>query len=350
MKNNRELIFNWYNQNKRNLPWRHDKDPYHVWISEIMLQQTRIEAVIDYYHRFMNEIPDIETLANIEEDKLLKLWEGLGYYNRAKNLKKAAIEIMTNYHGNFPTTYVEIIKLPGIGEYTASAISSICFNEPQVTIDGNVLRVYARFYNDKRNVDDPKTKKAIREELMQFVPKESGSFNQGLMEIGETICLPNGLPKCEICPLKNDCLAKKNNTYLNLPVKEKKKDKKEEDYTVLLYHYQNKYAIYKRTKETLLNNLWAFPVINKNLSSTQLKEYLKVQNIAFSSISKEPMNTHIFTHKKWNMTSYIIELKNVENMEDYKWVTKKDLEHIYAIPTAFQPFREVITKKEEKQK
>ena len=135
MKNNRELIINWYNENKRNLPWRHDKDPYHVWISEIMLQQTRIEAVMDYYHRFMNEIPDIETLANIEEDKLLKLWEGLGYYNRAKNLKKAAIEIMKHYQGNFPTTYVEIIKLPGIGEYTASAISSICFNESQVTSD-----------------------------------------------------------------------------------------------------------------------------------------------------------------------------------------------------------------------
>lgn len=342
MKDYTQIIVNWYKQNKRNLPWREDNNPYHVWISEIMLQQTRIEAVINYYNRFMEYLPDISSLASVNEDKLLKLWEGLGYYNRARNLKKAAIEIMTNYHGKFPTTFVDIIKLPGIGEYTASAIASICFNGSEVTIDGNVLRVYTRFHNDTRNIDDTKTKKAIRAELMSIIPQESGDFNQGLMELGETICLPNGLPKCNICPLSKSCLANKEQSYLNIPVKNPKKEKNTELYTVLLFQYQNSFAIYKRTNESLLRKLWAFPMIEHNLTLKQLKEYLYKENISYKKINVGPKNIHIFTHKKWQMNSFFIELTTKENLSNYTWITELDIENTYAIPSAYQPFKQAI--------
>lgn len=350
MKDYTTIIVNWYKQNKRSLPWREDTNPYHVWISEIMLQQTRIESVIDYYYHFMEVLPDISSLASVNEDKLLKLWEGLGYYNRARNLKKAAIEIMTNYHGKFPTTYVYIIKLPGIGEYTASAISSICFNEPEVTIDGNVLRVYTRFYNDTRNIDEAQSKKAIRTELMNIIPHESGDFNQGLMELGETICLPNGLPKCDICPLSKTCLARKEQSYLNIPVRNPKKEKKLEFYTVLLFKYQDSFAIYQRTKESLLNKLWAFPMIENNLTLKELKKYLNQEHISYKDISLGPKNIHIFTHKKWQMNSFFIELTTKENLSDYTWITKLDLENTYAIPTAFQPFKQAIIERMKNQK
>ena len=349
MENYAETMVEWYIKNKRNLPWREDNLPYHIWISEIMLQQTRIEAVIDYYKRFIKEIPNIESLASVEEDKLLKLWEGLGYYNRAKNLKASAIQIMNNYQGNFPTEYTEILKLPGIGEYTASAIASICFKEKQVTIDGNVLRVYTRFYNDTRPIDEVETKKNIREKLLAIIPENSGEFNQGLMELGETVCIPTGIPKCEICPLSKDCLAREKNTYLTLPVKKSKKEKIEEQYTVLLYKYLDLFAIYKRTETSLLHNLWAFPMLEKFLTLTQLKKYLKEQNIKYESITTGPNHCHIFTHKKWNMNSYIIEVSSIDNLSKYKWVNKKELEEKYAIPTAFQPFKKKILESEEKE-
>ena len=208
-----ELLI-WYEQQKRNLPWRNDINPYHVWISEIMLQQTRIEAVIPYYERFMKELPIISSLASVDEDFLMKLWEGLGYYNRARNLKKAAIKIMNEYDGIFPNTYSEIIKLPGIGEYTASAISSICFGEKQVTVDGNVMRVFTRFYNDSSNISKNNTKKKIHDKLLSILPVDVGNFNQALMELGEVVCIHNGIPKCNDCPLRRSCQSYKNSNYL----------------------------------------------------------------------------------------------------------------------------------------
>ena len=337
-----EQIVKWYQENKRDLPWRKGKNPYHIWISEIMLQQTRIEAVIGYYYRFLEKIPDIKTLATIEEKSLLKLWEGLGYYNRARNLKIAANQIENEYQGKFPTTYVEIIKLKGIGEYTASAISSICYNEPQVTIDGNVLRVFTRFYNDQRNIDEPRTKKSIREYLQKIIPEESGDFNQGLMEIGETICIPNGIPKCNICPLKKDCLANHYNTYQDLPIRKKKIVKKQEDYTVLIFQNQDEVAIYQRTKESLLNNLWGFPQIEGLFSMEEIKDYLIKQNIKYQYIQQGIQNTHIFTHKKWNMISYKIRLTTNYSLKQYKWKKISEIKEEFAIPTAYKPFLEFL--------
>lgn len=334
MKQNLYLL-NWYQKNKRDLPWRKDQNPYHVWISEIMLQQTRIEAVIGYYDRFIKRLPSIQDLAQINDDELLKLWEGLGYYTRARNLKKAAIMIMEEYDGIFPNTFEQIMSLPGIGEYTASAIGSICFSLKEVTIDGNVLRVYMRLQNCYDNVDDLKIRKKVRNELQKIMPEEAGDFNQALMELGETICLPNGIPKCSECPLKNFCKSYQNDTYLELPIKNKKKDKKEEKYTILLFYYKSQFVLEKRKESGLLQNLWQFPNIQGHLTKKQLENYLKENKIKFLKVKKSVSYTHIFTHKRWNMISYMVELdKNDYNMN---WNDLKTLKE-KAIPTAFMPF------------
>lgn len=328
-------LLNWYQQNKRDLPWRKDQNPYHVWISEIMLQQTRIEAVIGYYDRFIKRLPSIQDLAQINDDELLKLWEGLGYYTRARNLKKAAIMIMEEYDGIFPNTFEQIMSLPGIGEYTASAIGSICFSLKEVTIDGNVLRVYMRLQNCYDNVDDLKIRRKVRNELQKIMPEEAGDFNQALMELGETICLPNGIPKCSECPLKNFCKSYQNDTYLELPIKNKKKDKKEEKYTILLFYYKSQFVLEKRKESGLLQNLWQFPNIQGHLTKKQLENYLKENKIKFLKVKKSVSYTHIFTHKRWNMISYMVELdKNDYNMN---WNDLKTLKE-RAIPTAFMPF------------
>lgn len=339
MKRCQKEIEVWYQKNKRNLPWRKDKEPYHVWISEIMLQQTRIEAVINYYQKFMQEIPTIQDLSKIEEEKLLKLWEGLGYYNRARNLKKAAQKIESEYQGDFPNSYDKLRTLPGIGDYTASAIASICFDEAQATIDGNVLRVYTRFYNDNSNIDSISTKKKIQKEIIKILPKKSGEFNEALMEIGETICIPNGVPICQKCPLKKYCQSKKLKNYLNLPVRSEKKAKKIIKYTVFLLKYQNQVIIKKRTTSSLLKNLWEFPNIEGHLTLPQVKKYLQKKNFSYSKIKKSNSYTHIFTHQSWNMISYIVEL-NKKPEESVK--TIPEIKEKYALPTAFQPFIKVL--------
>ena len=329
-------IMAWYQENQRPLPWREDTNPYHVWISEVMLQQTRIEAVIRYYHRFMKELPTIKDLANVEDEKLMKLWEGLGYYTRARNLKKAAIQVMERFAGEFPNTYEEILSLPGIREYTASAIASICFHEQQATIDGNVLRVYTRVQNDERNIAEEKTKKDIRKNLIKTLPKDAGTFNQGIMELGEVICIPKGSPKCEICPIQKDCTGYQKDTYQFLPKKEMNRGKKEENYTVLVFEKEGHLALEKRGAG-LLEGLWQFPNISGHLSEKKIKNYLKEKAIAHQNFKKGPSYVHIFTHKKWNITSYIIPVEN--KFTPYTWVSLEDLEKSYALPSAFQPIK-----------
>lgn len=335
-------LLDWYQENKRDLPWREDNNPYHIWISEIMLQQTRIEAVIPYYKRFMKELPTILDLAQVEEDKLLKLWEGLGYYNRARNLKKAACEIVSKYHGTFPNDYEKICALPGIGEYTASAIASICFSLKEVTVDGNVLRVYMRLKSSNENVDLLPIRKKVRKNLMEIVPKESGNFNQALMELGEVICLPNGMPKCNICPLQDFCKARKEHTYLSIPVRKQKTQKKQQKYTVLLYICGNKIALHKRGEEGLLKNLWEFPNISGSYKKEEVSRYLTECAMKTESIVQSISYTHIFTHVKWQMGSYIIKVS--EESKKYIWKDLKEIKKDFAIPSAFQPFLNVLEK------
>ncbi|MBQ3308076.1 MAG: A/G-specific adenine glycosylase [Bacilli bacterium] len=337
MKNCVEIILNWYRENKRDLPWRKDIDPYHVWISEIMLQQTRIDAVIDYYEKFMNRLPSIKDLSEISEDELLKLWEGLGYYSRARNLKKAAVLIMEKYHGVFPNTYDEILSLPGIGEYTAGAIASICFQLKEVAVDGNVMRVYSRVQDLDIDVSDLKVKKKVGEEIKKILPEESGEFNQGIMELGEVICLPNGEPKCELCPLKSRCMAFLNKRQTLIPRKIKKMEKLEEEYTLFLMKYNNKYALRKRDGG-LLKNMWEFPNKEGFYTYDEVKEI--IPNI--KTIQLGITNTHIFTHKKWFMNSYYLEVSKMDL--NYSWFTIEEIENNLALPSAFTPFLEYIKK------
>ena len=338
MKDCVELLLNWYHENKRSLPWREDKDPYHVWISEIMLQQTRIEAVVDYYHRFMKRLPNIHALSEINEDELLKLWEGLGYYSRARNLKKAAIKIENEFQGKFPDNYHDILSLPGIGEYTAGAISSICFQLKEVAIDGNVMRVYSRVTNSDIDVSDNKVKKEIGEKIKKILPKDSGDFNQGIMELGEVICIPGGVPKCSLCPLKEKCLAHLKNRECLIPRKIKKTKLLEEEYTLFLLKYKNMFALRKR-EVGLLKNMWEFPNKNGFLTFDEVKEIIPSINHIELGIT----NTHVFTHKKWYMNSYYIEVDQKD--ENYDWYTIEEIENNLALPTAFMPFFEDIKKR-----
>lgn len=336
-------LISWYRENKRALPWRMEPSSYHVWVSEIMLQQTRIEAVISYYLRFIEELPTVFELARVDEDKLLKLWEGLGYYNRARNLKKAAQIIVERYHGEFPSTYSEILQLPGIGEYTASAIASICFSEPQVTIDGNVLRVYTRVYNCYDSIDLLITRRQIREYLMTIIPEQAGEFNQALMELGEVVCIPRGVPKCQLCPLHDVCLSRKNRTFLSLPIRNPKKEKQVENYTVLLLKYHDKYAICQREETGLLANMWQFPMLSGDYSLDEVEQYLNDCGCEISTLRPAISYIHVFTHKKWKMSSYSIEIDFQSNdftqdVGKYNWVSLEELISKYAIPSAFLPF------------
>ena len=273
-----EPIVRWYQKQEKILPWKQDKEPYHVWVSEIMLQQTRIEAVKKYYTRFMKTLPTIQDLANVSEEKLLKLWEGLGYYSRARNLKKAAIQIEENYKGKMPTSYAELLKLSGIGEYTAGAIASISYQEKVPAIDGNVLRVISRVLASKEDVLLPETKKEITKKLSEIMPEEAGDFNEGLMELGETICIPNTIPLCEKCPIQPFCIANKENLTNEIPVRIKKQKRRIEEKTVFIVKNKDEIAIRKREKTGILANLYEFPnVIRRSSRGEDSRNFKKLE-------------------------------------------------------------------------
>ncbi|MBO5986043.1 MAG: A/G-specific adenine glycosylase, partial [Lachnospiraceae bacterium] len=265
----------WYDRNKRVLPWREKPTPYGVWISEIMLQQTRVEAVKPYYERFMHALPDISALSRVDEEELLKLWEGLGYYNRARNLKKAAQKIMELYGGEMPAEYDALLALPGIGSYTGGAIASIAFGLGKPAVDGNVLRVLSRLRADVRNVSDEKVRRAVEAELEYSMPKDRpGDFNQALMEIGACVCMPNGAPHCEACPLAFECKAHANGSELAYPVKEAKKARTKEDKTVLLIRDAGRVALTKRPSKGLLAGMYEFPCLTGHVSAKEVAKYL----------------------------------------------------------------------------
>lgn len=332
-----EPLLEWYEKNKRVLPWRENKNPYSIWISEIMLQQTRIEAVKSYYERFMKEIPNVQVLANIEEEKLLKLWEGLGYYNRARNLQKAAKLIEEKYQGKMPNSYKELITLPGIGEYTAGAIESIAYNEPVTAIDGNVLRVISRLIASTKDVLLPETKKEMQNRIEKIIPKRAaGDFNEALMELGELVCLPNGEPECSKCPLNQYCKAYKENLTNKIPVREKKAKRREEEKTVfILISPTGKIAIQKREQKGVLKGMYEFPNIShKCLESEIIKVVKDKWNIQTRQIKFLGEYKHIFTHIEWKMYGYQIKVR--ESDKQFLWISKEELETSYAMPTAFK--------------
>ena len=343
------LLLPWYEKKKRDLPWRKDKDPYHVWLSEIMLQQTRVEAVVGYYRRFLSALPTIRSLAETDEETLLKLWEGLGYYNRARNLQKAAQVIVQQHGGTFPKTYDAIRALPGIGPYTAGAIGSICFDLPTPAVDGNVLRVFTRYCEDSANIDKQSTKAAVAQALRPvYRSPNCGAMTQALMELGATICVPNGAPKCESCPLKASCKANRNATWMFYPVRDEKKARKTVFKTVLILQCGERFAIRKRPKTGLLASLWEFPNADVAPTEQTVPDAAAQHALTLAAqLGAQPTDlvlqtgyTHIFTHVEWHMTGYLIRCRKMP--DGFHWVTKEQLEHEYALPSAFRPFWELV--------
>ncbi len=336
-----EALLSWYPEHKRDLPWRKDREPYHVWLSEIMLQQTRVEAVKEYYKRFLAALPTIEALAQVEEDELLKLWEGLGYYNRARNLKKAAGMVMEQFHGAFPDTYEEIRSLAGIGDYTAGAIGSICFDLPTPAVDGNVLRVYTRVMEDASNIDKQTTKRAVRDALATVYPiGQCGSMTQALMEVGATVCVPNGAPRCEQCPLAGICLAYEHGTWSQYPVRAEKKARRKEDKTVLLLQCGERIAVRKRPANGLLSGLWEFPNVEGHLNQQQAADTATDWKTQPTQIQLEYQYTHIFSHVEWRMTAYYLLCRQMN--PEFQWVTLEEMQEKVPIPSAFRPFLELL--------
>ena len=327
-------LISWFEQNCRPLPWRQDTEPYHVWISEIMLQQTRIEAVLGYYARFMQALPDVKALSEADDDRLLKLWEGLGYYSRARNLKKAAQAIMTTYGGAFPSTRAELLKLPGIGDYTAGAIASICFNEKTPAVDGNVLRVTARLTADRSNVLLPATKKAVTARLTAIMPEQPGLFNEALMELGETVCLPSS-PACGHCPLSGQCAALRDGLTEALPVRIKQLKRKSAEKTVFLITAPDgTLAIEKRGEAGLLSGMYQLPNIDGYHSDEKLTEVLTEWGTAPASIAFSKNAKHVFTHIDWLMKGYRVAAKQKGGR--FIWVSEQELQGAYPLPTAFR--------------
>lgn len=328
----------WYREHARVLPWRSDPTPYHVWVSEIMLQQTRVAAVLDYYRRFLDACPNVPQLASLPQDQLMKLWQGLGYYSRARNLQKAANQIMDKYGGIFPNTYKEIRALSGVGDYTAGAISSIAFHLPVPAVDGNVLRVTARICGDSGDISTPAMKKKVTEALSQIIPVDApGDFNQAMMELGATICLPNGAPLCEKCPAAHFCRAYLEGRTGELPVKTPKKARRVEERAVYLLFYQNEVALCQRPAKGLLAGLWEYPNCLRDGDS-----FSPPWNLESPTLHKAGTGKHIFTHIEWHMTAFVGELDSPELPEGWVWADRAQLRDVYAIPNAFQSFSQLV--------
>lgn len=334
-----EALLPWYAKNRRDLPWRQDKEPYHVWLSEIMLQQTRVEAVKGYYARFLEALPDIPALAQCEDDALHKLWEGLGYYSRVRNLKKAACVIMEQHGGRFPRQYEAVRALPGIGDYTAGAICSICFDLPTPAVDGNVLRLVSRLTDDDTPIDTPQYKKKVQQALSAIYPARAGDFTQALMELGATICGPNRKPDCEHCPCKVFCRGYASGNAEALPVRNPKKGRKVQDKTVFLLYCDGKVALQKRPDTGLLAGLWQLPELPGTLEAASLPGNLEAMDLRLRQIRQQADRTHIFTHIQWNMRGFFLEVS--EQRGDYSWVTPLQVQTQTALPTAYRQFWEL---------
>lgn len=329
----------WYAAGHRDLPWRQDTRPYPVWLSEIMLQQTRVEAVKGYYARFLRELPTIEDLAHCPPDRLTKLWEGLGYYSRVRNLQKAAQVIQDAYGGQFPETYEDVRALPGVGDYTAGAICSICFDLPTPAVDGNVLRVLSRVLEDDSPITNQKTKTAYREALVPiYETGPRGTLTQALMELGATVCVPNGAAKCEACPLREDCLANLHGTQDKFPVKEAKKPKREERRTVFVLQCENCLAVRKRPNKGLLAGLWELPNVEGELTAEQALSFAERAGCEPFELQKSVERTHIFTHIVWKMRCYYILCR--KRSPEFVWAGEDRRNTDVALPTAFRMFVE----------
>ncbi|MCI8599653.1 MAG: A/G-specific adenine glycosylase [Lachnospiraceae bacterium] len=345
MENLKEIVtplMDWYKKHARVLPWRDEPDAYRVWVSEIMLQQTRVEAVKPYFQHFLKELPTIQDLAQVEEERLLKLWEGLGYYNRVRNMQKAAVMIVEQYGGKMPSDYEKILALPGIGSYTAGAIASIAFGIPRPAVDGNVLRVLSRVLKSYEDIMKQSVRRKMEKEVQAVIPKgHAGDFNQALIELGAIVCVPNGAPKCQECPLSGMCKARIDGVAQELPKKTPPKTRKIEDRTVLVLLSDNKAALNKRPKKGLLAGLYELPNLKGHLSQEEVLVFVKQLKLSPIRIQKLPDAKHIFSHMEWHMAGYEVKIEEpTQEPEGFFFVEKEQMEERYSIPAAFEAYTE----------
>lgn len=340
-KNFQKDLIDWYSANKRDLPWRENAHPYRVWVSEIMLQQTRVDTVIPYFNSFMEWFPTIQDFAYADEEQILKAWEGLGYYSRVRNLQKAARDIVENSRGEVPKTLPELLKLKGVGAYTAGAIASIAFGVPTPAVDGNVMRVYSRLFEIYDDIALPVTKKLFDERVTETISHaDPSSFNQGIMELGALICTPKN-PKCEQCPVQKHCLSVKNGTVLELPVKIKKIKKKEVHLiSAIIRNEQNQVLIEKRSNNGLLAGLWQFPTVEvvhrdiqiEGVAETFMGDYIGVDLIHIQKLTELK---HEFTHLTWKIAGFKAScVSNDVASSNQRWIDEAEVND-YAFPTSY---------------
>ena len=346
MENISPALLNWFYENQRILPVRTDPSPYHVWLSEIMLQQTRVSAALPYYERFLAALPDIPALADCEEEKLHKLWEGLGYYSRVRNLQKAAKIVCEQYGGQLPADYAALRSLPGIGDYTAGAIASISFGIPVPAVDGNVLRVFSRLYNDDRLVTDPAVKKEFTARVMDHQPPAApGDYNQALMELGALVCVPNGAPLCDQCPLASLCKARAAGTALSLPQKAAPKARRIEPVTLALVRSPEGILLQQRPEKGLLAGLWQ-PVLweNENLSAEEIRQRLETLGVFCTDEAPSPLPAakHIFSHIEWRMGGFCFSAKSGPAPANCVWAGEEQLKAEYTLPGAFKAYKKLL--------
>jgi len=351
------LLLDWYDTHRRHLPWREDPTPYHVWVSEIMLQQTRVDTVIPYYERFMEQLPDVAALAAAEEEQYLKLWEGLGYYSRVRNMHEAACQIMELFGGRIPDSVEELQSLKGIGKYTSEAIASIAYQVPVPSVDGNFLRVFARMTMYAENIrSSGSMKKAEAYFTERISPDRPGDFNQAVMDLGATVCLPNGSPNCGSCPWEKMCLSHREKRELDFPVLPEKKKRKKEELTALLIRQGDHVLLQKRPDKALLAGMTGFPCLKGTLDENDVRQLLERAGIKAEEVKKHPSYVHIFSHREWAVTVYEIRLFSSGDLSVSRWeeltgctglfsAEQSQLFSRYSIPAAFSaclgPFEDV---------
>lgn len=363
-----EPLLLWFYGEKRSLPWREEPTPYRVWISEIMLQQTRVEAVKPYFSRFIEALPDVHALAEADEDTLLKLWEGLGYYSRARHLQEAARIVCRSFGGELPADFDALCTLPGIGRYTAGAVSSIAFGKRTAAVDGNVLRVVMRLIASSADILKESTKRAVEEALLARLPQKPGDFNQALMELGALICLPRSAARCPDCPLRRLCLAAEAGIQAELPRKTLSKNRRTEKLTILILSRNGKIALEKRPPKGLLAGLWGFPALSGHRDKDEMIAVLRLWGFSLKRLTKLPAAKHIFSHITWHMIGWQIEIEeaplpstfaasHIESAPSYEihetparydargkespsffWTTKKEMLNTYSIPSAYHSY------------
>ena len=344
-------LLEWYRDNRRQLPWRDQNNAYYTWVSEIMLQQTRVEDVKPYFKRFIGELPDIQALAACPEEKLMKLWEGLGYYNRVRNMQLAAQTVVSTYGGKLPASYKQLLELKGIGNYTAGAIASIAYQIPVPAVDGNVLRVLSRITEDRQDIMKQSVRRQAEEKLQEVIPQECpGDFNQAMMELGAVVCVPNGPARCEDCPIAKFCLAYQHGIVEELPVKAPKKQRSLENRTVLVIQDGEKTVIQKRPKKGLLAGLYELPNLEGHLSRDEVLAEVERMQLEPLYIEKLPDAKHVFSHIEWRMTGYLIRVASLDTDREMPFIfaEKKQSERQYAIPSAFRAYVKYMKEETEK--